>query len=306
MLYFIIKKVKSYKMMFVVVSLTPTVIQFATSLSYDCFNYVAFAWLTATLINIGMEIREKKEPSIPQFIARIVLPSFAVVVSKINSILLIGLVILVFLVLVGQKLKVKLSKRQILSSLAVLFVLGLGIFLLKYHSHLHLAASKLFYTFLEPYYTVLTTEVIGGTNTNGLPAWLFVLQVISLALLFLSYEKETVPRWFAWTGFALVLVNLFGLLFSYGINPSFANNRTITGPQGRYFTPFVLLFAPLGTLLAKKLKLVIQNKKGLYRGVLLVSTLALVLSLTILSVKFYRLQLPADVYRSGVEHYIFK
>ena len=54
-MYFIIKKLKAYQMIFTIISVTPIAIQFATSLSYDCYNYVAFAWLSATLINLAVE-----------------------------------------------------------------------------------------------------------------------------------------------------------------------------------------------------------------------------------------------------------
>ena len=43
---------KAYQMIFTIISVTPIAIQFATSLSYDCYNYVALAWLSATLINL--------------------------------------------------------------------------------------------------------------------------------------------------------------------------------------------------------------------------------------------------------------
>ncbi|CAJ1222943.1 hypothetical protein LLWA12L8_FAMOGCFE_00174 [Lactococcus lactis] len=60
-MYFIIRYLKVYRMLFVIISVTPVVIQFSTSLSYDSFNYVAFAWLSATLINIAVDIKEKKK-----------------------------------------------------------------------------------------------------------------------------------------------------------------------------------------------------------------------------------------------------
>lgn len=59
-MYFIIKKLKAYQMIFTIISVTPIAIQFATSLSYDCYNYVALAWLSATLINLAVELKENK------------------------------------------------------------------------------------------------------------------------------------------------------------------------------------------------------------------------------------------------------
>ena len=42
-MYFIIKKLKAYQMIFTIISVTPVAIQFATSLSYDSYNYIVFA-----------------------------------------------------------------------------------------------------------------------------------------------------------------------------------------------------------------------------------------------------------------------
>ena len=85
-------------MLFVIISVTPVVIQFSTSLSYDSFNYVAFAWLSATLINIAVDIKEKKERLIFNTIIRLFLPCITVYFSRTNSYLLYSLAILILII----------------------------------------------------------------------------------------------------------------------------------------------------------------------------------------------------------------
>ncbi|MFC4653048.1 DUF2142 domain-containing protein [Lactococcus nasutitermitis] len=303
-MYFIIKKLKVYQWLFVFVSLTPTVIQFVTSLSYDCFNYIVCAWLIATLLNLAADIKAEKELTIKKFFLRIILPSIAVYSSKENSILLFILVAGMLIYLIGKKLKISLSKLQIALGSSFIFILGVVYFFMRYHAHLYLIAGKFFYTFLEPYYTVLTTEVISGTNTAGVPAWLFAVQFAVLILLLLSYTKEAIPRWFAWLSFAVAALNLFGILLQYAVNSSYLTDATITGPQGRYFTVFILLLPGIFTLLSQKIS--VKSGAWLKKLVVFVIVFVLTINLSVTAVKFYHLQLPADEYRSGVTHYIFK
>lgn len=304
-MFFIIKNLKAYRLLFTAISLTPTVIQFATSLSYDCFNYVACAWMIATLLNVAVDIKDKKELSLLDFLKRIIFPSVAISVSKTNSILLFILVAALLIYLIGKKLKISVNKVQAIIGIVVLFLIGLGYAAMRFggNGSIKLIASKFFYTFLEPYYTVLTTEVISGTNTAGVPAWFFGIQFAMLILLLLSCAKEVVPRWFAWSAAAVSVLNLFGILLQYSTSPHYPEH-VITGPQGRYFTAFILLLAPIFTLLATKIQ--VSSGKWLKRMVIVISILALFLNIAIISVRFYHLQLPADEYRSGIEHYIFK
>lgn len=157
---------------------------------------------------------------------------------------------------------------------------------------------------MEPYYSVLTTQVISGTSTAAIPAWFYPIQYGALILLFLSYTKEQVPRWFAWLGLLINLINLFGVLFKFAIDPAFTEH-VITGPQGRYFTVFILLLAPILTLLAQKIS-VKSTGSWLRRILLFVSLMALALNLGVTTLRSYYLHLPMDEYRSGIEHYIFK
>nr|WP_259756391.1 DUF2142 domain-containing protein [Lactococcus lactis] len=303
-MYFIIKKLKAYKMLFTVISVSPVAIQLAASLSYDCFNYVACAWLIATLINLAIDIKDMKKVTLVNFFTRVILPTFAVYFSKSNSRLLFILLLLTFLVLITQKVNFQIKKWQAILTTMVVIALGIVFYVLKYHDQLRVVINKFIYTFMEPYYSVLTTQVISGTTTVAVPAWFYPIQYTTLILLFLSYTKERVPRWFAWAGLFLNFMNLFGVLFRFAINPDFTEH-VITGPQGRYFTVFLLLLAPIFTLLAQKIRVTTQGN-WLNRTVILVAVLALVLNLSVTILKFYHLQVPMDEFRSGIEHYIFK
>ena len=303
-MYFIIKKLKAYQMIFTIISVTPVAIQFATSLSYDSYNYIVFAWLSATLINLAVELQENKEIQLKDFFLRIILPSIALYFSKANSRLLYLIVLAVFIVIVAKKLKLNLTKLQVLIGSGVLIGLGALVYIFRYHDQLRLVVSKFLYTFMEPYYSVLTTQVISGTSTAAIPAWFYPIQYGALILLFLSYTKEQVPRWFAWLGLLINLINLFGVLFKFAIDPAFTEH-VITGPQGRYFTVFILLLAPILTLLAQKISVKLTGS-WLRRIILFVSLMALALNLGVTTLRCYHLHLPMDEYRSGIEHYIFK
>lgn len=69
------------------------------------------------------------------------------------------------------------------------------------------------------------------------------------------YERSRRTRWFSWATLSLVLLNFLVIKVSYAIDPGFIDyaGRIITGPQGRYFTPFLLFLGPVFTLLAKKI-----------------------------------------------------
>ena len=291
-------------MLFTVISISPVVIQLAASLSYDCFNYVACAWLIATLINLAIDIKDMQKVTLVNFFTRVILPTFAVYFSKSNSRLLFILLLLTFLVLIVQKVNFQIKKWQAILTTTVVIALGIVFYILKYHDQLRVVINKFIYTFMEPYYSVLTTQVISGTSTVAVPAWFYPIQYTTLILLFLSYTKERVPRWFAWAGLFLNFMNLFGVLFKFAISPDFTEH-VITGSQGRYFTVFLLLLAPIFTLLAQKIRVTTQGN-GLKRTVILVAVLALVLNLSVTILKFYHLQVPMDEFRSGIEHYIFK
>ncbi|WP_285141613.1 hypothetical protein [Lactococcus petauri] len=95
-------------------------------------------------------------------------------------------------------------------------------------------------------------------------------------------------------------------MVSYAIDPGFIDyaGRIITGPQGRYFTPFLLLLGLVFTLISKKIT--VKSGPALIHLLVVMSVFALILNLGITSIKFYQLQLPADEWRSGIHHYIFK
>ena len=137
-MYFIIKKLKAYQMIFTIISVTPVAIQFATSLSYDSYNYIVFAWLSATLINLAVELQENKEIQLKDFFLRIILPSIALYFSKANSRLLYLIVLAVFIVIVAKKLKLSLTKLQVLIGSGVLIGLGALVYIFRYHDQLHL------------------------------------------------------------------------------------------------------------------------------------------------------------------------
>lgn len=305
-MFFIIKFLKAYKYIFMAVSLTPTVIQTAASLSYDCYNYISCAVAIMIIINFGVEIKSGKKINLTKFLINFLIASVFLFFSKTNSKLLFLGLVAIGTHLLLKKLKIILKSKHLL--IAVVLILGGGILALSlfYSEQIIFVVKRIIYTLLEPYYTVLTTEVISGTTTAAIPYWLYGIQVAVLTLLFLSYHEEVVPKWMTLGALLLVVLNFFAIMISYGLDLDFldSSERIITGPQGRYFTPFLLLLAPAGTLVAQKIT--VLKGKWLLRLVVAMSILVLIVNLGITSIKFYHLNLPMDEYRSGVEHYIFK
>lgn len=305
-LFFVIKFLKAYKYVFAAISLTPVAIQTAASLSYDCFNYVACAVAAMAIINFGVDIKSGKEIRLSKFLLRSLLPSILLFFSKTNSKLFYFGFVAIGCFLLLKKIKITLTNKQRAIATGIMLVVSGGVLALVYSDQAIFLAKRIFYTLIEPYYTVVTTEVISGTTTAAIPYWLYGVQVAVLTLLFLSYSEEVVPRWISFGALLLILLNFFAVMVTYGLDPSFfgSSERVIIGPQGRYFTPFLLLLAPIGTLVAKKITVV--RGKWLIRLVIVTTSLTLLINLGVTSIKFYHLHLPMDEYRSGVEHYIFK
>ncbi|MDR2977346.1 MAG: DUF2142 domain-containing protein [Streptococcaceae bacterium] len=303
-LFFIIKRLAAYKLLFVFVSLSPTVIQLATSLSYDCYAYVAVALASACLINAAHHLKSDKKISFAQlgisFIS-LMLSSLALLFAKWNFWLLYLLMALVALGLLLKLFGLKIRSRQL--AYLGLPILGIGALgaVIVLNEKLLVFIPKLFMSLLEPYYTILSAQILSGTSVAGLPGWAMLAEFAVLILVLLSQREEVVPSWFAWLGMLLFVVNMFGVLYTYALDKDFTGN-IILGPQGRYFTPLILILAPFFTLVAQKIAVV--SGKWLKYLVMASSILFLVLNFSVLATRFYALHRPLDEYRSGVEHYI--
>lgn len=305
-LFIVIKLLKAYHYVFVIVSLTPTVIQSAASLSYDCYNYVACTVAIMIIINFGVDIKSGKTISPKKFVVRSLLPTTLLFFAKTNSKLLLLGIAAIGIYLLFQKININLTSKNLMAGLLVMFMLVMIGTLFFYSEQLVYLTKRIFYTLIEPYYTVITTEVISGTTTAAVPYWFYGIQIAVISLLFLSYPEEVVPKWISLGSLLLVIMNFMAIMASYGFDSAFldSSKRVIIGPQGRYFTPFILLLAPCMTRVAKKITVI--RGRWLTNIVITVSICALVLNLAVTSIKFYHLHLPADEYRSGVDHYIFK
>lgn len=302
-LYFIIKYLKGYQLLFTVISVSPTVIQFATSLSYDCYNYVAFAYMAATLINIAVDMENQHHPSFLQLVYRLSLPSIVLYFSKSNSKILYLMVAMFFVYWFFERLKIEFSKKKkLMIGISVFFIAVLG-FLVTYHNQLGLITRKFFYTILEPNYTILSTEILSGAS-GSVPLWFYPIEVMGVIFLLLSVKKESVPRWFALSCLLIVIINLVGVSFQYSIMPAFGE-KVITGSQGRYFTSFILLLGPIFSVISIKNFLSVTGKY-LKPIIILISIVSLVLNLSIISLKFYHLKVPSGRYRSDSESMILK
>ena len=302
-MFFIIKFLKGYKLVFVAISITPTIIQNATSLSYDCYNYVVSSFLIMMLLNLAIEQQIYKKNSTVYCFKRLIIPCILVLYSKTNTKLLFLLVLLFLVHLIVQKYQIRLLNKRKIFYCSIIISISLLIFLYLHFDSTLLVLKKMFYTILEPYYTVLSTEIISGTTTAAVPYWFYGIQMTSLFLLYFAHSKEIVSRWFAYSCFLIFVLNFSAIMISYALNPAFSE-MVITGPQGRYFTPFLLLLAPIATIFSRRV--VIKLNKSLIRFVFVVSIFALIFNIGITSVKFYHLNLPADEFRSGISHYIFK
>lgn len=252
-MFFIIRKIKVGKLFFAAVSLSPTIMNSFSSLSYDATSYVLSALIIVTAVN-GFMAGRLSRGFILRSIGVILLSVLAV---KTNLLLLLLLFPVVFIALWNKKKKTKQSKKKrirIVSVIALsLLFLGLIAFYIISRSN-NTGMGRIFYQlFINSTYNFQqggfdVTTVLADPIWGIMPAWLTIVWFVMLVAIIFVEDNVITSKNISFSAGAIVLLNVLAVYYSYISGPfGMPQNRAgimgyIPGVQGRYFTPFFLLF----------------------------------------------------------------
>lgn len=279
-LYFIIKKVRYGKWLFVFVASLPIMIQQAASVSYDPINTLAiFAWV-AFVINL---VTQKTSITRKQFAIGALLALF-LLLSKSNNALLLALALAVPIKqVVSAKTATKIREHKYWN---ILKYTGIAIIILVtcaalYYMSVKLLGGQEFHP-RRLWDVLLNTFVWGNTGlidvtTIGvigqfsnfyyhLPIWVVIGAFIVFTFLLLADKLPNVSRRFAIVSGLLFFGSI--LLISIGMYYGWAMKVERLGPgaevtdgiQGRYFTPLLILLFPAFAYLQKYVSIAAKNK----------------------------------------------
>ena len=264
-LFFIIKYMKNSKIALAFIALLPISIQQAASLSYDTANFVAISFFFAIITNLVEERVISKKYIVPLFLALVGL--FLTKTNNLSLILLlpfIGLLLPERFQLINRKLKqfyAFCNKRKywLVTASAMLLLIGAIIYLRNKEGITHFSQimiNSLFNNKVNPALnSVVSAGIFGfvGLFHIQFPLWLLFFDVGVLTLLLFSGDEHQVldtsrkPYVIAMTTiFPLQVALVFaGMYFSWTMKVLGKDANISTGSQGRYFTPFLIFFAPI-------------------------------------------------------------
>lgn len=257
-LYFMIRKLKAGQLLFSIISLTPLLMNQFASLSYDATTQVVLSFFMMLLINIvyGNKVTRRD-------IINLTIACFLIYfVAKKNYILLYLLIPCVLYKVETKIRSIQVYQNKTKEVIKKMVQLPFGI---KIGAFAILVAA---FAFLSKLMTVsqgglvvvikrfVRTLMINDFSPwpglswvspypkfNATPFWVIAVVGIVITLVLLSEEKFVKSRSLSFLAVVIFILNFVGILYSYLYyedNGSFS--RTITGTQGRYFFPFVLLF----------------------------------------------------------------
>ena len=294
--YFIIKRVKFGKLVFLFLAITPMMIHQMASLSYDVFNLVAIFAFVAFCINLAVQ---KSKPSKKQYtyVAGLALMLFF---SKPNNLLMMPLM----LGIIAEKyqhphlqkitnffnsLKKRwgINKYRILATSTMLVIAALILYVLRESINVYRLKDTVLNTVL---YTnvngqldpIATTGIVGnfGWLAYRFPEWIVILWFVVLTIVLLGYKAPKVSKrlsiW-ALATFLLVCASVFGAL---GYAQYIHGSNVLLGIQGRYFTPLLSLLILVFAGIQNDIRLDVDAKK--------LKTLTVLFSLSLLLIYLYQ------------------
>lgn len=280
-LYFIIKKVRYGKWVFLFISCLPMMIQQAASLSYDSNNLlVIFAWM-AFMINTFTSKTGLRRKQI--FIGLGLIALLAV--SKANNLFLVGLLAAMPAILIKdtsiyRRLKAsrhwKAVRYTLIITAAVLVTLAAFILFRKLLAGQDFdprrLMSVLLNTFIRGDNLLLIDVVVNGmigffsNFYYHLPVWIVVMAFIVLSVILMHEKLPNVSKRFAIISgllfIASVLLISIGMYYAWAIQPFRlgADAKVADGIQGRYFTPLLILLFPTFAYMQKWLRVSTAHK----------------------------------------------
>ena len=272
--YFLIRYFKYGRTALLFISLLPIMVQQAASLSYDVMNYLEIMLAIGFITNL---VSSKKFTN--KHLGQVAIIAILLLATKPNNFLLLGLIPFVdfefegWLNFLNQPMKaIKAFVAQFkyvfyaLATVALVFVLQ---FLMRNQGGLVHYGQVLMNTLVnqnmnDHLNTILTIGMFGyfGNFTIQLPLWLIFIDIAVLTLVFLASREGFFSK-----EYASISVLMFGVQVLATVTVMYlqwtplvlGNGADISvGSQGRYFTPFLILFLPL---LANVGKFEISQKK---------------------------------------------
>ncbi|OFI47925.1 hypothetical protein BG262_08000 [Floricoccus penangensis] len=256
-LFFIIKYLKSGKLLFSVISLSPVWLNQIASLSYDASSFVVVAWFIMLAINTVYDKVITKKKNILFFFASILL----ILVAKKNFYLLLLLLPVLYTVypndiaifesvreqvrkitnrIVNQKRIYKVLEF-ILLLVTILFLADIGS---KKYGGVIVAIKRLVRTYIYNdlnWWPDMSWLVSPYPQFNHMPIWLYGMWFALCVLLLIYNERFIKNRSVPIAAGIVFLANVFGVYYNYlGYGGTFSGY--ISGTQGRYFSPLLLLF----------------------------------------------------------------
>lgn len=260
-LYFLIRYFKYGKIAVMFISLLPIMVQQASSLSYDVMNYLEVMLAIGFITNLAYSKRFSNRNFV-QVIGLAIL----LLATKPNNILLLGLIPFVSFELEG--LFTVLNRPfnivrniifrykyvfYLLLLLTIIFVLQ---FLMRNEGGLVHYIHVLLNTLVDAKQngdlnSILTIGIFGflGNFTLQLPLWLIFVDVAVLFLIFLADKKDFFSKDFSILAallFPIQVIATVTVMYLQWTPIVLGHGASVSvGSQGRYFTPFLILFLPL-------------------------------------------------------------
>ena len=260
-LYFLIRYFKYGKTALMFISLLPIMVQQASSLSYDVMNYLEVMLALGFITNLAYSKRFTNRNFV-QVIGLAIL----LLATKPNNILLLGLIPFIPFEFKGvlkvlnrpfKSLKLIVYRYKFVFYLLLLITIGFILqFLMRNEGGFFHYIHVLLNTLVDAKQngdlnSILTIGIFGflGNFTLQLPLWLIFVDVAVLFLIFLAEKKDFFSKDFsilaAWL-FPIQVIATVTVMYLQWTPIVLGHGASISvGSQGRYFTPFLILFLPL-------------------------------------------------------------
>ena len=260
-LYFLVRYFKYGKTALMFISLLPIMVQQASSLSYDVMNYLEVMLALGFITNLAYSKRFTNRNFV-QVIGLAIL----LLATKPNNILLLGLIPFIPFEFKGvlkvlnrpfKSLKLIVSRYKFVFYLLLLITIGFILqFLMRNEGGFFHYIHVLLNTLVDAKQngdlnSILTIGIFGflGNFTLQLPLWLIFVDVAVLFLIFLAEKKDFFSKDFSILAALLFPIHVLAtvtVMYLQWTPIVLGHGASISvGSQGRYFTPFLILFLPL-------------------------------------------------------------
>lgn len=259
--YFLIRYFKYGKTALLFISLLPIMVQQAASLSYDVMNYLEIMLAIGFITNLAY-----RKTFTNKHLGQVVIIAILLLATKPNNFLLLGLIPFIpfefegWLSFLNQPMKAvkRFSARfkYVFYLLAVILLVLILQFLMRNQGGFIHYVQVLLNTLVKQNMndhlnTILTIGMFGyfGNFTLQLPLWLIFIDIVVLTLVFLASQEKFFSKNYSFISvimFALQVLATVTVMYLSWTPLVLGNGANISvGSQGRYFTPFLILFLPL-------------------------------------------------------------